>query len=273
MITKVSAKQDVSSYWKEVWQFRELLFILSWRDIKVRYKQTLIGAAWALIRPLLTMLIFTFVFGKVAGFAENSTTPYPIIVLVGVLAWQLISSAISQSSGSLLGNERLITKVYFPRILIPASTIATSLLDFVIALFILFLLMLFYGQPPNWSILFLPVWLLLTLFFALGVGLGLAALNVRYRDFRYALPFAIQLGLYISPVGFSTKSIPEQWQLLYEMNPVVGIIESFRWMIIGGNDAVFPFQAVSISLGASLIFFYLGFRYFKQTERTFADII
>ena len=273
METKISAKQSGSVYWKEVWQYRDLLYILSWRDIKVRYKQTLIGAAWALIRPLLTMLIFTFVFGKVAGLEAKSTIPYPLLVLAGVLVWQLISSTISQSAASLLGNERLITKVYFPRVLIPASTFATSLLDFFIAFFILLLFLFWFGQVPNWAILFLPVWLLLTLLFSLGLGLGLAALNVRYRDFRYALPFVLQLGLYVSPVGFSTQSIPDKWQFLYQMNPVVGLIDSFRWAVIGGEQIPFPLQSLSISFGAGLLFFFLGFRYFKHTEKTFADII
>lgn len=270
---KVSAADSGLHYWKEVWRYRDLLYILSWRDVKVRYKQTLIGAAWAVIRPLLTMLIFVFVFGKVAGLETQTTIPYPIVVLAGVLAWQLLSTSVSQSAASLLGNERLITKVYFPRVLIPASTIATCVLDFTIAIVLLLLALLFYGYWPAWTLVLLPLWMIIVLLLALGFGLGLAALNVSYRDFRYALPFLIQLGLYVSPVGFTTKNIPAAYQLLYQLNPAVGIIDSFRYLVIGPELMPFPTQSFAISTFIAIVVFILGFSYFKKVERNFADVI
>ncbi len=269
----VSADTDSANYWREVWRYRELLYILSWRDLKVRYKQTLIGAAWAIIRPLLTMLIFTFVFGRVAGLADNTQEPYPLLVLAGVLAWQLFSSGISESAASLLGNERLITKVYFPKILVPMSTLATCLLDFLVALCLLLGLLIYYGTLPSVYILFLPFWLLLTLALSLSIGLGLSALNIRFRDFRYALPFVLQVGLFLSPVGFSSRAIPEQYLWLYDLNPAVGIIESFRWCVSGTSWGAFPSYPIGITLVWVVLSFWVGFRYFQKTERTFADII
>jgi lipopolysaccharide transport system permease protein len=269
----VSAKTDSVNYWREVWRYRELLYILSWRDLKVRYKQTLIGAAWAIIRPLLTMLIFTFVFGRVAGLADDTQEPYPLLVLAGVLAWQLFSSGISESAASLLGNERLITKVYFPKILVPMSTLATCLIDFLVALSLLLCLLVYYGTLPSVYILFLPLWLLLTLALSLSIGLGLSALNIRFRDFRYALPFVLQVGLFLSPVGFSSRAVPEQYLWIYDLNPAVGIIESFRWCVSGVSFGAFPSYSLGITLVWVVLSFWVGFRYFQKTERTFADII
>lgn len=270
---KVSAATQSGDYWREVWRYRDLLYILSWRDIKVRYKQTLIGAAWAILRPLLTVLIFTFVFGKVAGLANKTEVPYALIVLGGVLAWQLFSSGISEGAASLLGNERLITKVYFPKILIPLSTLATCLLDFLIAFVLLLFLFLYLGVWPSVFIFFVPVWIFLALSLALSFGLGLAALNVRFRDFRYALPFALQIGLFLSPVGFSSDIIPEQYTLLYQLNPAVGLIESFRWCIAGVSWSGFPVLPVIFTFIWLVLSFVVGFRYFQKTERTFADVI
>lgn len=270
---KVSAKSNSSFYWKELWDYRDLLYILSWRDLKVRYKQTLLGAAWAIIRPLLSMLIFTFIFGQVAGLEKDVSIAYPLLVLSGVLAWQLTSSSISEGAAALVANERLLTKVYFPRIIIPLSALATCLLDFLIAFGLQLLLFAYYGQWPAWSIILLPIWLVFNLCFTLGLGLGLGALNVRYRDFRYALPFILQLGMFLSPVGFSTTSIPEDWQWLYEINPVVGLIESFRWCLFEGDINQFPLSSCTITLLWTIVICIVGFRYFRKTEHTLADII
>ncbi|MEL7220040.1 MAG: ABC transporter permease [Bacteroidota bacterium] len=270
---RVNANGQTSLYWKELWQYRDLLYILSWRDLKVRYKQTLLGAAWAIIRPLLSMLIFTFIFGQVAGLDKDATVAYPLLVMAGVLAWQLTASSISGGAAALVANERLLTKVYFPRVIIPLSALATCLLDFLIAFSLQLLLFGYYSQWPAWSIVLLPFWVMINLFFTLGLGLGLGAMNVRYRDFRYALPFILQLGMFLSPVGFSTRSIPERWQWLYELNPVVGLIESFRWCLLEGTLDQFPTHSFLITVVWSLVIFILGFRYFRKMENTLADII
>jgi len=257
-------------YWKDLWRFRELFYILSWRDIKVRYKQTVLGAAWSIIRPLLTTIIFTVVFSKIAKLDNPGNAPYALMVFAGMLPWQFFSNALSESSNSLIGNANLITKVYFPRLIIPASSVITSLVDFAISFLILIVMMFWYHYIPSWHMVFLPVFILLAFMCAFGVGLYLTAVNVKYRDFRYIIPFIIQFGLYITPVGFSSSVIGEKWKLLYALNPMVGVIDGFRWCILGDpmNWRSFIFSVIVI-----LIFLIIGVTYFRKMEKSFADNI
>lgn len=261
------------NYLIDIWRYRELLYILSWRDIKVRYKQTVIGILWAVLRPAATLVVFTVVFGRIADLPSDNGVPYPILVLGGLLPWQFFSNAVSESSNSLIGNERLITKVYFPRIIIPASTVVTSFIDFAITFSLLLGTIVFYGLNLSIKLFLLPIFLLATFFFSLGLGLVLSAFNVKYRDFRYVIPFILQLGLFLSPVGFSATVVPESWQFAYALNPLVGIINGFRWCIAPASVAAFPVQEVGIAIGISLLTFYIGFRIFRKMERSFADII
>jgi lipopolysaccharide transport system permease protein len=262
------------NYWLDLWRFRELFYILSWRDIKVRYKQTVIGAAWGVIRPLLTMLVFTFVFGRIAGLAQKSGPPYPVIVFAGLLPWQFFSAALSEASNSLIGNTNLITKIYFPRLIIPASAIIVSFVDFAISFGLLLLVMLFYSYLPPVQIFLLPVFIILAFLVAFGAGLYITALNVKYRDFRYIIPFIVQFGIYITPVGYSSVVIAEKYsqqvRLLYSLNPVVGVIDGFRWCITG-EPIYWP--GLLLSSIVALFFVWLGIRYFRKTEKSFADNI
>lgn len=261
------------NYWKDIFRYRELFYILSWRDIKVRYKQTTLGVLWAVIRPLLTMLVFTFVFGRVAKMDVHSNVPYSIIVFAGLLPWQFFSNALTESSNSLIGNERLITKVYFPRLIIPASSVITSFIDFLISFVILLLLFLVYGYLPPVEIFIMPVFWVMAFLASFGPGLWLTAMNVKYRDFRYIIPFLVQFGLFISPVGYSSNQIPAEWQWLYALNPMVGVIDGFRWCIVDGtpNPLVsFPFY---ISLGVTVFFVWLAIWQFRKMEKNFADLI
>ena len=223
-------------YWQDLWHFRELFLILSWRDISVRYKQTIIGILWAFLRPVLTMVVFTVVFGKIAKLPSEGAAPYAIMVYAAMLPWQFFASAVSESSASLIGNSQLISKVYFPRMIIPSSSIITGFVDFVISFFILLVLMVYYRFLPTWNMLMVPLFLLVALLTALGLGLYITSLNVKFRDFRFVIPFIIQFGLYISPVGFSSSVIPDQYRLWYSLNPMVGVIEGFRWAILGGDS-------------------------------------
>lgn len=259
------------NYWRDVWRYRELFYILSWRDIRVRYKQTAIGAAWSIVRPLLTMAVFTVVFSKVAKLPAEGEAPYPIMVFVALLPWQFFANSLSEASGSLIGNTNLITKVYFPRIIIPASAVITSFVDFAISFGLLVLMMLGYQFLPSWQMIFLPLFLALAFAASFGISLYLTALNVKYRDFRYIIPFVVQFGLYISPVGFSSQIVPEQWRMLYALNPMVGVIDGFRWSILGGLP--FPWMTVGISAGITTMFLLLGVGYFRSTEKSFADNI
>lgn len=260
-----------ANYWRDVWRYRELFYILSWRDIRVRYKQTVIGAAWSVVRPLLTMAVFTVVFSKVAKLPTEAQAPYPIMVFVALLPWQFFSNSLSEASGSLIGNTNLITNVYFPRIIIPASAVITSFVDFAISFGLLLLMMLGYQFVPSWQMIFLPLFLTLAFAASFGISLYLTALNVKYRDFRYIIPFVVQFGLYISPVGFSSQIVPEQWRLLYALNPMVGVIDGFRWSIMGGLP--FPWMTVGVSACITAIFLLLGVGYFRYTEKSFADNI
>jgi lipopolysaccharide transport system permease protein len=261
------------NYWKDIWRFRELFYILSWRDIKVRYKQTTIGVLWAIIRPLLTMIVFTFVFGKVAKMEIQSTVPYALIVFAGLLPWQFFSNALTESSNSLIGNERLITKVYFPRMIIPASSVITSFIDFLISFVILLVLFIVYLYMPPGRIFLMPLFWIMAFLASFGPGLYLTALNVKYRDFRYIIPFIVQFGLFISPVGYTSAQIPEKYQGLYALNPMAGVIDGFRWCIV--KDAPNPLlhYPFYISLGVTFFFVFLSIYQFRKMEKNFADLI
>ncbi len=262
------------NYWKDLWHYRELFYILSWRDIKVRYKQTVIGATWGVIRPLLTMIIFTFVFGKLGNLDHKGAAPYPILVFAGLLPWQFFSSALSEASNSLIVNSNLITKIYFPRLIIPASSIIVSLVDLGITFVLLLLVMIFFRFVPPIQILFLPVFVLMAFMISFGVGLYTTALNVKYRDFRYIIPFIVQLGIYVTPVGYSstivTQKYSEQMRFWYSLNPMVGIIDGFRWCIIG-EPLYWP--GLLLSVAVILLFLWIGVCYFRKTEKSFADNI
>ncbi len=258
------------NYWKDLWRYRELFYILSWRDIKVRYKQTVLGAAWSVIRPLLTSIIFTVVFSRIAKLDNPGDAPYMLMVFAGMLPWQFFSNALSESSGSLIGNSNLITKVYFPRMIIPASSVITSLVDFAISFGILLCMFAWFRYVPSWHIIFLPLFVLLAFTCAFGIGLYLTAVNVKYRDFRYIIPFIVQFGLYISPVGFNSFVINEKYRMLYSLNPMVGVIDGFRWCLLGDP---MHWRSFIVSVAITLIFLWIGIRYFRKMEKTFADNI
>lgn len=265
------AGQAEKHYWKDLWRYRELFYFLAWRDILVRYKQTTLGIAWALIRPLLTMIIFTIVFSKLAKLPSGNV-PYPLLVLAAMLPWQFFASAVTESGNSLIGNANMISKVYFPRLVIPTSAVIVSFVDFLISGLIIFALMLWYGFVPDWRLLALPLLMLLVFATALGTGLWIAALTVKYRDFRYITPFIVQLGLYISPVGFSSSIMPEHWRLFYSLNPMVGIVDGFRWSLLAGQSPLY-WPSLLLSIGLTLILLISGTIYFRKTERNFADLI
>lgn len=256
-------------YWRDLWEYRELFGFLAWRDFLVRYKQTAIGVAWSVIRPVLTMIVFTIVFGKVAKLPSGDV-PYPIMVFVAMLPWQFFATSFSEAANSLISNQNLLTKIYFPRIIVPASSVLVNVIDFLISFVILLVLMAFYRCTPNLSTLAFPGFLGIAFVSAMGLGLWTAALNVKYRDFRYIVPFIVQFGLYISPVGFSSSVVPDKWRLLYALNPLVGVIDGFRWAILGEQLHVHGFL---ISLGVALLLFWNGVRFFRKFERGFADII
>lgn len=267
----IEAGSTERHYWSDLWRYRELFFFLAWRDILVRYKQTAIGIVWAVGRPLITMLIFTLVFGQLAKLPSEGA-PYPILVFAALLPWQFFAGAFSGAGDSLVSNAGMISKVYFPRLVIPSSAVIVSFVDFLISGSILIALMLWYGFAPNLRILTLPLFILEAFAAAMGAGLWIAALNVKYRDFRIVVPFVVQLGLYISPVGFSSDIIPEQWRLIYSMNPMVSVIDGFRWAILGGNTHLY-WPGFLMSLSLVVIIFVTGLIYFRKTEKTFADVI
>jgi lipopolysaccharide transport system permease protein len=258
------------NYWSDLWRYRELMYFLAWRDIVVRYKQTAIGVAWALLRPALTMLVFVG-FRRLMGIRPGPA-PDPILVFAAVLPWQFFSTALTDSSGSLIGNANLISKVYFPRLLVPGAAVATAFVDFAITLALLAALMLWYGVAPGWQLVVLPLFVLLVFGLSLGAGLFLAALNVEYRDFRYIVPFIVQFGLFVSPIAFTSMNVPERWRTLYALNPMVGIIDGFRWSILGGNPPLEVRAAVSC-LAVTAACMVVGVWYFRRMERSFADVI
>ena len=266
----LEAGRSSRHYWADLWRFRELLGFLAWRDIKVRYKQTVLGVLWALIQPAVTLVVFTFIFGKLAGMPAGNA-PYPLLVLCGLLPWQLFSAAFSNASSSLVANTHLISKVYFPRLIVPLASIAVALIDFVVVLVLLTSLCLWWQFAPDWRIIFLPVFIVLTLLTAIGTGLWLTALTVKYRDFRFVVPFLLQIGLFLSPVGFSSTNLPN-WRLVYSLNPMVGAIDGFRWCLLRGEPAVQPVN-LAISTGMTLLLLVSGLWYFRRTERGFADMI
>ena len=257
-------------YWRDVWRYRELLGFLAWRDIKVRYKQTVLGILWALIQPLVTLAVFTFVFGRLAAMPSGSA-PYPLLVLCGLLPWQLFAAAFTNASGSLVANTHLISKVYFPRLIVPLSSVAVALIDFVVVLALLAVMCAWWRFVPDWRIVFLPGFILLTLVAAIGTGLWLTALTVRYRDFRFVVPFMLQVGLFLSPVGFSSTNMPN-WRQLYSLNPMVGAIDGFRWCLLRGEPAL-DFLNLGISCLMAVILLGTGLWYFRRLERSFADDI
>jgi lipopolysaccharide transport system permease protein len=266
----LEAGRSSRHYWGDLWRYRELLGFLAWRDIKVRYKQTVLGVLWALIQPAVTLAVFSFIFGKLAGMPSGSV-PYPLMVLAGLLPWQLFSAAFSNASGSLVSNTHLISKVYFPRLIVPLSSVAVALIDFCIVLVLLAALCLWWQFVPDWRIIFLPLFVVLTLVTAIGTGLWLTALTVKYRDFRFVVPFLLQVGLFLSPVGFSTTNLPT-WRQLYSLNPMVGAIDGFRWCILRGEPALDPLN-LGISVVMSALLLFTGLWYFRRMERGFADII
>lgn len=267
----IEAGRTEKQYWRDLWRYRELFYFLAWRDILVRYKQTAIGIAWALIRPFLTMVVFTVVFGQLARLPSEGDAPYAILVFAAMLPWQFFANSLSESSNSLIANANLVSKVYFPRLVVPTSAVVVSFVDFLISGMILLGVMAWYNYVPSWRIVTLPLFVAIAFAAAMGAGLWLCSLNVQYRDFRYIVPFVVQFGLYVSPVGFSSNIVPEQWRLLYSLNPMVGVIDGFRWAIIGGEGLYWP--GFLLSLGLVGLLLVSGIWYFRRMERTFADVI
>lgn len=268
----IEAGRAEKNYWADLWRYRELFLILAWRDLSVRYKQTIIGILWAILRPFLTMIVFTIIFSKVAKLPSDGSTPYALMVFAAMLPWSLFANSLTESSNSLIDNTNLISKVYFPRMIMPAATVITALVDFLISFVILIGMMLYYKFAPGLQILLLPFFIAMALLASLGPGLWITALNVKYRDFRYVIPFLVQFGLYVSPVGFSSKVVPEQWRLLYSLNPMVGVIDGFRWCLLGGESPIY-LPGFLLSLAIILFFLWLGISRFRRMEKTFADII
>jgi lipopolysaccharide transport system permease protein len=268
----IEAGRAEKNYWRDLWRYRELFYFLAWRDILVRYKQTVIGIAWALIRPFLTMLVFTFIFSKVAKLPAPGSIPYPLLVFAAMLPWQFFSTGLSEASNSLIGNANLISKVYFPRLIVPAGSVITSFVDFLITLGLMAGMMFWYGFLPDWRLLTLPLFVALAFGSSFGAGLWLCALNVRYRDFRHIVPFIVQFGLYLSPVGFSSNIVPERLRLIYACNPMVGVIDGFRWALLRGQSPLVV-PALTASILVTSVLCLSGIWYFRRTEKTFADII
>ncbi len=268
----IEAGRAERGYWLDLWRYRELFQVLAWRDVSVRYKQTVIGVAWALIRPFLAMVIFTVVFGKLAMLPSDGTAPYAVMVFAGMLPWTFFSTALTDASNSLLGNANLIAKAYFPRLVIPVAAEMVAFVDFLIGFVLLAGLMTWYRFAPSWQIFLLPAFIAIAFVASLGLGLWLTALNVKYRDFRYVIPFIAQLGLYLSPVGFSSSIVPDEWRLAYSLNPMVGVIDGFRWCILGGQSPLY-LTSFLLSLGVSALFLWLGLRQFRKMEKSFADLI
>jgi lipopolysaccharide transport system permease protein len=271
----IKAGRVEHQFWRDLWRYRELFYFLAWRDLLIRYKQTVVGVMWSLIRPVLTMLVLTVVFGKL-GKMPSGGVPYPILVFCGLLPWQFFSTALSESGNSLVNNSNLISKVYFPRLIVPASSVITSFVDFLISAAFLVALMIWYHFFPPATIWLLPLFVALAFAASLGAGLWIAALMVKYRDFRFIVPFVVQFGLYVSPVGFLSSIVSdrygEHYRLLYSLNPIVGVIDGFRWCILGGQNTLYwPGLMMSV-LGTALLLT-TGIWYFRKTERTFADVI
>jgi len=260
------------NYWHDLWRYRELFQVLAWRDVSVRYKQTVIGILWAILRPFLTMIIFTIIFARLAKLPSEGGTPYALMVFAGMLPWTFFATALSDASNSLIGNAGLIGKVYFPRLIIPAASIVVAFVDLLISFGILGAMLLWYGFLPGWQIVVLPVFVFLAFLTSLGPSLWIASLNVKYRDFRYIIPFIIQFGVYVSPVGFSSSIVPKKWRLPYSLNPNVGLIDGFRWCILRGGTQVY-WPGFGVGFVVTVFFLWLGVRQFRKMEKTFADLI
>jgi lipopolysaccharide transport system permease protein len=264
--------KSAKHYWLEIWRYRELFQVLAWRDLSIRYKQTAIGAVWAVIRPVLSMLVFTVIFGRIAKLPSDGSAPYALMVFAGMLPWTFFASGLSDASNSLIANSNLIGKVYFPRLIVPTATIMVALVDFLVSFCVFLVMLVWYRFLPGSQIFFLPFFVLLAFFASLGPALWLTAMNVRYRDFRYIIPFMVQFGLYVSPVGFSSQIVPEQWRMVYSLNPLVGIIDGFRWCLLGGQSPLnlsSTFSAVVVTSA----FLWFGLRQFRKLEKSFADLI
>ena len=259
-------------YYRDLWNYRDLFTILAWRDIAVQYKQTVFGIAWAVVRPLITVAIFTIIFGRIARLPSQGAAPYPVMVMAAMLPWFLFATILTQGSNSLIQNANLISKVYFPRLIVPVATSAVALVDFAVTFVLLLGLMVLYRFAPDWRIVTIPLFTLLGVTCALGPTLMFAALNVRYRDFRFILPFVVQFGLYVSPVGFSSDIVPSAWRLLYSANPMVGVIDGFRWAMLGG-EAKIHWGGFGVGLAVNMLLLWLGVRTFRATEKSFADVI
>ena len=268
----ITPNKTLGGVGREFWEYKDLLYFLAWRDFKVRYKQTVIGSAWALIRPVLTMIVFTVVFGKIAELPKEGAAPYSVMVFTAMLPWYFFSSCLQESSSSLVANAQMISKIYFPRIIIPIAPFFVNLVDLAISFVILIGMMIYYHVPVTLKIMYLPLFLLLAVIAALGISLWVAALNVQYRDFRYVIPFIIQLGLYISPVGFSSSVIAEKWRMLYSINPMVGVIDGFRWSVLG-TSVNLHLAGLFISTGLSVFLLMSGIWFFYRRERKFADLL
>lgn len=266
----LEAGHTAAHYWRDLWRYRELLGFLAWRDIKVRYKQAALGAAWALIQPIITMAIFTLVFGRLAKMPDGGV-PYPLLVLAGLLPWQLFSGALNGVSNSVVGNAHLVAKVYFPRLVVPISAVGVALVDFGIVLALFVAVSLWFGFVPTWTWLALPAFVALAVFLALGAGLWLSSLTVKYRDFRFIVPFLLQIGLFVSPVGFRTDYFPN-WRGLLALNPLTGVIDGFRWALLGGRQVIDPLSMIYTG-GMTVLLLVGGIWYFRRTERQFADVI
>jgi lipopolysaccharide transport system permease protein len=271
-IVIIEAGRSERHYWLDLWRYRELFRVLAWRDLSVRYKQTVIGVLWALIRPFLSMLVLTIIFGRIAGLPSDGNAPYALMVFSGMLPWTFFSGSLSGASNSLVTNSNLISKVYFPRLIVPIATVVVAFVDFLISFGIMVLLMAWYQFVPDWRILLLPVFVAFAFFASVGPALWITALNVKYRDFNYVIPFIVQFGLYVSPVGFSSSVVPEKWRLLYSLNPMVGVIDGFRWCILGGQSALY-LPGLAAGLGVTAFFLWFGVRHFRKTEKSFADLI
>jgi lipopolysaccharide transport system permease protein len=268
----IEAGRHERNYWLDLWRYRELFRVLAWRDLAVRYKQTVIGAVWAVIRPLLTMVVFAVIFGRIANLPSEGSAPYPLMVFAGMLPWTFFATGLSDASNSLINNANLISKVYFPRLIVPTATVVVAFVDFLITFSMLIVLMAWYQFLPGWRMLVLPAFILLAFLASIGPALWITALNVKYRDFRYVIPFIVQFGLYVSPVGFSSSVVPEEWRLLYSLNPMVGVIDGFRWSILGGQSQLYvPGLAVSVLVAGFFLWF--GVHRFRKTEKSFADLI
>lgn len=271
-VTVIQAGLTERHYWLDLWRYRELFRVLAWRDLSVRYKQTVIGILWALIRPFLVMLVFTIIFGRIARLPVDGNVPYALMVFAGILPWTFFSSGLSEASNSLVNSANLISKIYFPRLIVPIATIVVAFVDFLISLCVLALLLAWYSFLPDWRLFVLPLFILLAFFASVGPALWITSLNVKYRDFRYVIPFIVQFGLYVSPVGFSSSVVPEQWRLIYSLNPMVGVIDGFRWCILRGQSDLHP-ESLLTSIAVIAFFLWFGVRQFRRTEKSFADLI